>query len=95
MTALAIDRVALRGGAGVSRRRRALARLRRVDPVAPGAPTETVTIYGAGSATIRFNPWLRGTAGLKLNSDGSMEVKGKVALPDSSRSSQRKNLRTS
>ncbi|MEP3331176.1 DUF4157 domain-containing protein [Sedimentitalea sp.] len=48
-----------------------------------GDPTETVTVYGAGSVTIRFTPWLQGTAGLKINPDGSMEVKGRVELPDS------------
>ena len=47
-----------------------------------GEPTDNVTIFGAGSVTIRFTPWLEGTAGLKINPDGSMEVKGRVALPD-------------
>ena len=47
-----------------------------------GEPTETVTIYGAGEVTIRFTPWLQGTARLKLLPDGSMEVTGRVALPD-------------
>ncbi len=48
-----------------------------------GDPTETVTIYGSGSVTIKFTPWLQGTAGLKIKPDGSMEVKGKVELPKS------------
>lgn len=47
-----------------------------------GEPTENVTVYGSGSVTIQFTPWLQGTAGLKIKPDGSMEVHGRVALPD-------------
>ena len=47
-----------------------------------GDPGETLTLWGAGSVTLRFTPWLEGTVGMKVNPDGSMEVKGKVAMPD-------------
>jgi hypothetical protein len=40
-----------------------------------------LTLYGGGSVTLRLTPWLEATAGLRLLPDGSMEVKGKVALP--------------
>jgi hypothetical protein len=48
-----------------------------------GAPGDNLTVYGQGSVTIRFTPWLEGTAGIKISPDGKMEVTGKVALPDS------------
>lgn len=58
-----------------------------VDPetgkVSDGDPGDAITIFGSGSVTIKFTPWLQGTAGLKIKADGSMEVKGKVELPDS------------
>ncbi|MEC9432073.1 MAG: DUF4157 domain-containing protein [Pseudomonadota bacterium] len=46
-----------------------------------GEPGETLTLWGSGVVTLRFTPWLEGTVGLKVNADGSMEVKGKVAMP--------------
>jgi hypothetical protein len=48
-----------------------------------GEPTETVTIFGSGTISIQFTPWLKGTAGLVVKPDGKMEVKGKVELPSS------------
>lgn len=58
-----------------------------VDPetgmVTEGDPTDTVAIFGSGSVTIRFTPWLEGTAGLAIKPDGQMEVTGRVALPSS------------
>ncbi|MEL7000258.1 MAG: hypothetical protein AAFP68_18535 [Pseudomonadota bacterium] len=48
-----------------------------------GEPTETVSIYGSGSVTIKFTPWLEGTAGISMDQTGAIEVTGRVALPDS------------
>jgi hypothetical protein len=48
-----------------------------------GEPGERMSIYGQGSVTIRFTPWLEGTAGIKLAPDGQIEVRGRIALPDS------------
>ena len=46
-----------------------------------GPPTETLTPYGEGRATVRIAPWLEGTAGIKLLPNGEIEVSGKIALP--------------
>lgn len=46
-----------------------------------GPPTETLTPYGAGIATVKIAPWLQGTAGIKLLPNGEIEVSGKIALP--------------
>ena len=48
-----------------------------------GAPGDNLTVYGQGSVTIRFTPWLEGTAGIKIAPDGKMTVTGEVALPSS------------
>ncbi len=46
-----------------------------------GPPTETITPFGSGIATIKIAPWLQGTAGIKLLPNGEIEVSGKIALP--------------
>jgi hypothetical protein len=47
-----------------------------------GSPGETLSVYGQGSVTIKFTPWLQGTAGIKIAPSGKMEITGRVALPD-------------
>jgi len=47
-----------------------------------GPPKDTLLVYGGGEVTLTITPWLQGTVGLQLKRDGSIEVKGKVALPD-------------
>ncbi len=47
-----------------------------------GPPKDTLLVYGGGEVTLTITPWLAGTVGLQLKRDGSIEVKGKVALPD-------------
>lgn len=58
---------------------------RPVDPegniVPTGAPTEQVTAYGGGQATIRLTPWLQGTAGLRILPNGQVELAGAIGLP--------------
>jgi hypothetical protein len=46
-----------------------------------GEPTENITVYGGGQVTIRFSPWLQGTAGLRLLPNGEIEVTGSIGLP--------------
>lgn len=48
-----------------------------------GDPGETLSIYGSGTVTVRFTPWLEGTAGIIVKPDGQIEVKGEVRLPKS------------
>lgn len=47
-----------------------------------GTPGDTLTVYGSGTVTIAFTPWLQGTASIRLNPDGQMEVSGEIGLPD-------------
>lgn len=49
--------------------------------VPTGAPTETLTAYGGGQATIRLTPWLQGTAGLRILPNGQIELSGAIGLP--------------
>ena len=51
------------------------------DGVPSGPPTETMTPFGAGTATVKIAPWLQGTAGIKLLPNGELEVSGKIGLP--------------
>ncbi len=46
-----------------------------------GPPTETMTPFGDGKATVKIAPWLQGTAGIKLLPNGEIEVSGKIGLP--------------
>ena len=48
-----------------------------------GEPGERLSVYGQGSVTIRFTPWLQGTAGIKVAPDGQIEVRGRIELPAS------------
>ncbi len=47
-----------------------------------GDPTERITVYGGGSVTVRFAPWLQGTAGIKLLPNGEIEISGSIGLPN-------------
>lgn len=47
-----------------------------------GATGDDLSVYGDGRVTIKFTPWLQGTAGIKLDPTGKMQVVGKVAIPD-------------
>ena len=46
-----------------------------------GEPTDQITVYGGGQVTIRFSPWLEGTAGIRLLANGEIEVSGSIGLP--------------
>jgi outer membrane biosynthesis protein TonB len=49
-----------------------------------GKPAEgggAITLYGGGSLTLKLTPWLEGTAGVKLNPKGEIEVVGEIGLP--------------
>lgn len=48
-----------------------------------GEPTETLTVFGSGSLTIRIAPWLQGTVGVKLLPNGEIEVSGEIGIPES------------
>jgi hypothetical protein len=39
--------------------------------------------YGGGTLTVRIAPWLQGTVGVQLQPDGSVQLMGEVALPES------------
>ena len=47
-----------------------------------GEPTERITVYGGGSVTVVFAPWLQGTAGIKLLPNGEIEISGSIGLPN-------------
>ncbi len=47
-----------------------------------GEPTERITVYGGGSVTMVFAPWLQGTAGIKLLPNGEIEISGSIGLPN-------------
>lgn len=47
-----------------------------------GEPTERITVYGGGSVTVQFAPWLQGTAGIKLLPNGEIEISGSIGLPN-------------
>ena len=46
-----------------------------------GEPSQDLIVYGGGSITIRFTPWLQGSAGIQIAPDGRMVITGKVELP--------------
>jgi len=39
--------------------------------------------YGGGTLTVKIAPWLKGTVGVQLQPDGSVQLMGEVALPES------------
>ena len=45
-----------------------------------GAPLRP---YGGGTLTARITPWLQGTVGVQLQADGSVQLMGEIALPQS------------
>lgn len=45
-----------------------------------GAPLRP---YGGGTLTAKITPWLQGTVGVQLQGDGSVQLMGEIALPDS------------
>jgi hypothetical protein len=56
-------------------------------PVGPdgqpaGEPGEKIIPYGKGTVSLQFTPWLKGTAGIKLDPTGKMEVSGRVEIPN-------------
>jgi hypothetical protein len=50
-----------------------------------GQPTdvagEELRPFGGGQLTIKFTPWLQGTAGVRITPIGELEVKGEIGLP--------------
>lgn len=50
---------------------------------APSGPDAPIVVYGRGSATVQIAPWLRGTAGIRLDPNGEITVSGEIALPGS------------
>jgi len=48
-----------------------------------GEPGKKLTVYGGGTVSVLFGPGLKGTVGLQVKQDGSMEVSGAIAFPDS------------
>ncbi|TDG29782.1 DUF4157 domain-containing protein, partial [Paracraurococcus ruber] len=51
------------------------------DGVPAGPPTDRLTLFGGGSATLRLAPWLQATAGLTFHPDGQVAVDGSIGLP--------------
>jgi hypothetical protein len=51
------------------------------NPVADAAPTEHLTAYGGGTATVQLAPWLQGTIGIRLLGNGELEISGGISLP--------------
>ncbi|MBE2266815.1 MAG: DUF4157 domain-containing protein [Anaerolinea sp.] len=57
---------------------------RPIDPATgqpSGEPTNNITVYGGGQVTVRFSPWLEGTAGIRLLPNGEIEISGEIGLP--------------
>jgi hypothetical protein len=57
---------------------------RPIDPATgqpSGEPTDNITVYGGGQVTVRFSPWLQGTAGIRLLPNGEIEISGEIGLP--------------
>ncbi|GHC57857.1 eCIS core domain-containing protein [Ulvibacter litoralis] len=46
-----------------------------------GAPDGIMRVYGGGSLTLTFTPWLQATAGVQFLPNGEIEVTGRIALP--------------
>jgi hypothetical protein len=46
-----------------------------------GDPDDTMRVYGGGSLTLTFTPWLQATAGVKFLPNGEIEVTGRIGLP--------------
>lgn len=44
---------------------------------------ESISLFGAGEATIELTPWLEGRAGLAVLPQGEVELTGGVGIPDS------------
>jgi len=47
-----------------------------------GEPGEVIRPYGKGRVSLQFTPWLKGTAGIKLDPSGKMEVTGRIEVPN-------------
>jgi Domain of unknown function (DUF4157) len=52
-------------------------------PTGAPRPNAPLRPYGGGTLTVKIAPWLQGTVGVQLRPDGSVQLMGKVALPDS------------
>lgn len=46
-----------------------------------GEATETMIMYGSGSATLQIAPWLQGTVGIAFAPNGEVTVVGEIGLP--------------
>ncbi|MBL4663574.1 MAG: DUF4157 domain-containing protein [Flavobacteriaceae bacterium] len=46
-----------------------------------GDPDDTMRVYGGGSLTLTFTPWLQATAGVNFLPNGEIEVTGRIGLP--------------
>ncbi|MEA3189691.1 MAG: hypothetical protein QOD77_273 [Thermoplasmata archaeon] len=62
------------------------------DGLATGGGTGSLRPFGGGEATVKLTPWLQGTAAIRLNKKGEVELKGEVALPASLQVFPRKEL---
>jgi hypothetical protein len=60
-----------------------------------GEPTDTLTVYGGGTLSIRIAPWLQGTIGVRLLPNGELEVSGQIGLPGSVQIFDRKEINKS
>jgi hypothetical protein len=47
-----------------------------------GEPSENLIVYGGGSLTLTLTPWLKATAGVQFLPNGEIEIRGRIALPD-------------
>ncbi|MDH6143546.1 hypothetical protein P3T35_005581 [Kitasatospora sp. GP30] len=54
-------------------------------PKGGGAPQASGSLrpYGSGTLTAKITPWLQGTAGVQIQTDGSVQLMGEIKLPDS------------
>lgn len=58
-----------------------------------GGPSGSLTPFGGGSLTLKITDWLQGTAGVKLLADGSLEVMGKIGIPDTVNIFEKKEIK--
>ncbi|MBI5329336.1 MAG: DUF4157 domain-containing protein [Betaproteobacteria bacterium] len=61
-------------------------------PTGAPAPDAPLIVYGGGSASITFAPWLQGTAGMQFRPDGKVVVSGEIGLPSALTIFPRKEL---
>lgn len=58
-----------------------------------GTAGKSLTAFGGGSLTLGITDWLQGTAGVMLKPDGSIEVVGKIGIPQAVNIFEKKEIK--